>query len=319
VKPILSLVIGYALIAIVGTAASATAETVYDIQCGCYNNTTHAENLVKQLNDANLPWYTVYVRHCTCFIIDANIKAGGVHTFLSHRFETPDAIPVKNYWDIPPHNPVTCSPRPERSDFVDIMAPYMRRQYRNGYYNRSRRSMAPERARMYSGFIYDAAMYYGIDPFLLFAVANFETYFRNMKGDLDRIKDGRPDPAQGMFQILESTEKAIFQEMRRQKLPHAPDELPRNLLTHPKTQIYFAAHYLAGLHRDNFSNLYMVLRAYNGKHNANFEYCRKVMRIYERAVQYFVVHNHPEKVQSEATKTLFTKIKASSSAAGTPH
>jgi hypothetical protein len=127
-----------------------------------------------------------------------------------------------------------------------------------------------------------------LDPLLLFAVGNFETFIRNMIGDRERLKLEQPDPAQGMFQMLTSTARKVYQDMKNKNIPHTPDKVPKDLRTHPETQIYFAAHYLHYLHLREHGNRFMALLAYNSKIRPNFEYPRKVMVFYQRAVRYFL-------------------------------
>lgn len=261
---------------------------VYDVQCGCYSQPANAARLVLRLQELGLSWYSLHMDLCTRFILDVNVDYKGRSAFIEAYPEFSDAFVVENYWDLPHPHPEDISPLPTREEFITIMAPYMQRQYQHGYYNRKRLPMARQRARMYTRWIYDAASYYSLDPFLLFAVGNFETYFCNMFGDLDRLKYKRPDPAQGMFQILKSTARFIYRDMKNRKVPHTPKGLPSDLRTHPKTQIYFAAHYLHAVHLQHHGNRYMALLHYNGKYNPNHEYPRLVMRFFQRALRYFV-------------------------------
>jgi len=265
----------------------ARADKVYDIQCGCFRNGENARTLVDLLNERNLPWYSRHTDDCTSFIIDANIPRRGDPSFVAQYAAFANTLLVKNFWDLPHPDPYSITCLPDRDTFIAVMAPYMQQQYKNGCFNPRKRSLEGDRARMYSGFIFDAASYYRIDPFLLFAIGNYETYFRNMNGDLDRMKMPRPDPAQGMFQILESTEREIFRDMKRNDIPHAPAVLPSDLRTHPKTQIYFAAHYFHMLQEKTFHNRYMALLGYNGMKDPSFGYPGRVMRLYERAINYF--------------------------------
>jgi hypothetical protein len=261
---------------------------VYDVQCGCYRNPANAARLVVRLRELGLSWYSLQMELCTRFIADVNVGYKGTEAFVAAYPDLADAFLVENFWDLPHPHPKEISHIPTEEEFTAIMAPYMQREYHHGYYNRKRSFMARQRAMMYTQLIYEAATYYDLDPFLLFAVANFETYFRNMFGDLDRLQHERPDPAQGMFQILRSTARLIFRDMKQRNLPHAPEELPRDLRSHPKTQIYFAAHYLHNLHLRHHGNRYMALQAYNGVSKPNYDYPRRVMQFYERALRYFV-------------------------------
>lgn len=263
-------------------------ETVYDIQCGCLAKPENAAQLVLRINKLDLPWYSRRMDLCTQFIVDVNVDRKGYSTFMTTYPEFSDAFLVENHWDLPHPDPKEISPLPTRDEFITLMAPYMRKQYQHGYYNRRKLPMAEERALMYTQFIYDAASYYGLDPFLLFAVGNFETYFYNVLGDLDRLKRKHPDPAQGMFQILKSTALSIYRDMKRRKIPHTPEILPADLRAYPKTQTYFAAHHLHNLHREQYGNRYLALLAYNGASTPNYNYPRKVMRFYERALRYFI-------------------------------
>ncbi|MBN2515344.1 MAG: transglycosylase SLT domain-containing protein [Deltaproteobacteria bacterium] len=267
---------------------SAESDTVYDIQCGCYKKSSNVQRMVQRLQELDLSWYSVQSGHFTCLILDINVNHEKVSTFLDQYPEFSDAVLVKNYWDLPHPNPMRISPLPTSEDFTAIMVPYMQKEYKRGYYNRKRLPLARKQAEMYARFIYDASRYYDLDPFLLFALGNFETYFRNMNGDLDHVKNNRPDPAQGIFQILESTERVIYRNMKKQNIPHTPAELPTNLRKHPKTQIYFAGHYLHTLHTKHYNNRYMALLAYNGRHSANYDYPRRVMRFYQRAIKHFI-------------------------------
>ncbi|UCG14037.1 MAG: transglycosylase SLT domain-containing protein [Deltaproteobacteria bacterium] len=269
-------------------AHNSRQSAVFDIQCGCYANPANAAELVTRLQELDLPWYSRRLKRCIRFILDVNVDHQGRTAFMTAHPEFADAFLVQNFWNIPRPLPEEISPLPTKQVFTAIMAPYMRNQYQHGYYNRSRLPMATRRARIYTRWIYEAATYYGLDPFLLFAVGNFETYFRNMLGDLDRMKRAHPDPAQGMFQILRSTARNIYQDMRSSGVPHAPEELPADLRTHPKTQIFFAAHYLHMLHMKQHGNRYMALLAYNGTGSGSYDYPRRVMRFYQKALTYFI-------------------------------
>ena len=261
---------------------------VYDIQCGCYTDPANAAQFTLRLQELGLSWYSLQTDLCTRFIVDANVGYRGISSFIAAYPELADAFLVENFWDLPRPHPERISPLPTREEFIAIMAPYMQREYQYGYYNHRRRPMAEERAQMYTRFIYEAASYYELDPFLLFAVGNFETYFCNMFGDLDRLKHKRPDPAEGMFQILRSTARIIYRDMKKRNIPHAPEKLPADLRAYPKTQIYFAAHYLHNLHVQKHGNRYMALLAYNAASNINYDYPRRVMRFYQRALRYFI-------------------------------
>ena len=260
---------------------------VYDVQCGCYNQPANAAKLVLRLHELGLSWYSLQMDLCTRFILDVNVDYKGRSTFIAAYPEFADAFLVENYWDLPHPHPENISPLPTREEFITFMAPYMQRQYQQGYYNRKGLTLARQRAIMYTRWIYDAASYYGLDPFLLFAVGNFETYFCNMFGDLDRLKYKRPDPAQGMFQILKSTARVIYRDMKNRNLPHTPKRLPSDLRVYPKIQIYFAAHYLHTLYLKNHGNRFMALLNYNAKHKPNYDYPRMVMRFYQRALGHF--------------------------------
>jgi hypothetical protein len=262
--------------------------TVYDIQCGCLAESKNAAELVLRLNKLDLPWYSLRMDLCTRFIVDVNVDRKGYSTFMKTYPEFSDAFLVENHWDLPHPDPEEISPPPTRDEFITYMAPYMRKQYQNGYYNRRKLPMAEKRALMYTRFIYDAASYYDLDPFLLFAVGNFETYFYNVLGDLDRMKRRHPDPAQGMFQILKSTARSIYQDMKKRNIPYAPEMLPADLRAYPKTQTYFAAHHLHNLQKEQYGNRYLALISYNGTSATNYEYPQKVMRFYERALRYFI-------------------------------
>ena len=268
-------------------AAEPETDAIYDVQCGCYTNPVNGTMLASRLRELGLAWYTRQMDICTRFILDVNADSQGLITFVKAYPEFYDAFLVENLWDIPHPTPKEVSPLPSAEEFTSIMTPYMRRQYKNGYYNRRRRSLAEERAQTYTRWIYEAATYYGLDPFLLFAIGNFETYFRNMLGDLDRLRRSRPDPALGMFQILRSTSYAIYKDMKNRNLPHTPPKLPSNLIFYPKDQIYFAAHYLSRLHGKHHGNRYMALLAYNGMGSDNYDYPRRVMRFYQKAIRYY--------------------------------
>jgi soluble lytic murein transglycosylase-like protein len=284
-------------------AGNPEPDPLYDIQCGCYSDPANAARLVLRLQELGLSWYSMQSDLCTRFIVDVNVHCKGRAGFIAAFPEFADAFLVENLWDLPHPDPEEILPLPTSEDFTTIMAPYMQREYQHGYYNRKRLSMARQRARMYTRWIYEAAGYYGLDPFLLFAVGNFETYFRNMFGDLDRLQHRYPDPAQGMFQILGSTARLIYQDMRHQDVPHAPEELPADLRAHPKTQIYFAAHYLHILHLQHHGNRYMALLGYNGASNPNYEYPQLVMRFYQRAIRYFIQSSQRYREEKTAAVT----------------
>jgi len=271
-----------------GLAGASGAAGVYDIQVGCLADSDNADQLAGLLEEHGLQWYSLSFKLCTRFIVDANVDNSGRLAFVRRYPEFSDAFLVDNIWDLPHPDPMRISPVPSREAFVEIMAPYMQHQYQNGYYNQGRLPMDEDRARMYTGFIYEAAAYYNMDPFLIFALGNFETYFYNMFGDLDRLKFKRPDPAQGMFQILISTARLIYEEMKEQNLPHTPKDFPGDLRRYPKAQIYFAAHYVHKLHLEHHGNRYMALLGYNGCKNPNYEYPRRVMSFYQRAVRHFL-------------------------------
>jgi hypothetical protein len=236
---------------------------------------------------------------CTRFIVDVNVSYSGGAAFAGNYPVFSDAFPVENYWDLPHPDPIEISPLPTREAFVTVMAPYMQYQYQNGYYNKRGLPMEGARARMYAGCIYDASEYYGMDPFLIFALGNFETYFYNTFGDRDRLEFRPPDPAQGMFQILTSTARLIHKEMREHNLPHTPKDFPGDLRRYPKTQIYFASHYVHKLHMKHCGNRYMALLSYNSRNNPNYEYPRKVMRFYQRAIRHFLASSEKRTGQVE--------------------
>ena len=265
-----------------------SAETVYDIQCASYTNRKNAAQLVQRLRELGLPWYIIPMGNYTRFILDLNITSSDLKSFIKKYPEFADAFLAEDYWNLPRPQPETRDPLPPRERFIAVMAPYMQQQYKKGYYNRKNLSMSREKAEMHTSFIYDASTYYGLDPFLLFAVGNFETYFRNMYGDLDRLKFSCPDPAQGIFQILKSTCHHIYLDMKQKNLPHTPTEPPINFLRLPKTQAYFAAHYLHSLLHQQFNNRYMALLAYNSSHMRNYDYARLVMRLYQRAIDHYL-------------------------------
>jgi soluble lytic murein transglycosylase-like protein len=268
-------------------AAEIETDLVYDVQCGCYRNPANGTLLATRLEELGLTWYTRQMDRCTRFILDLNIDSRGLTAFAKTYPEFDDAFLVKNLWDIPHPTPKVISPLPTAEEFTAVMTPYLRKQYKYGYYNRKRHSLAKERAQLYTRWIYEAANYYGLDPFLLFAVGNFETYFRNMLGDRDRLQRRRPDPALGMFQILRSTSRVIYRDMKNRNLPHTPRKLPSNLIIQPKDQIYFAAHYLDILRTRHHGNRYMALRAYNGIGAETYDYPRRVMRFYQKAIDYY--------------------------------
>jgi hypothetical protein len=220
--------------------------------------------------------------------VDANVDRFGISYFINDHVEFMDAYLVKNYWDVPASKMKDALAIPGRESFVGTMAPYMQKQYKYGYYNPQKISMEDEQARVYTKTIYDAAQYYELDPFLLFALGNFESYFSNILGDLNRLKRKVPDPAQGMFQILKSTARIIYMDMKNQNLPHTPETFPSDLREHPEAQIYFAAHYLHHLREEYHGNQYMALLYYNARSKPNYNYPRKVMRFYERAKGYYL-------------------------------
>jgi len=263
-------------------------DPVYDIQCGCFGNYVNADRLVHRLQELGLSWYSRQIDLCTRFIVDVNVGWNEKSAFIAEYPEFTGAFLVENIWDLPHPDPEKIEPLPSKEDFIHIMASYMQRQYQNGYYNSRNLPMAKERAKMYTRFIYEAASYYGIDPFLLFALGNFESYFCNLLGDLDRLKYKNPDPAQGMFQILSSTARAIHLDMKKAKVPYITNQLPKDLRPYPRTQIYLAAHYLHKLLKQQHGNRYMALLTYNSKHNPNYEYPRLAMRFYQRACKYFI-------------------------------
>lgn len=278
-------------------AHSGESVTVYDIRCGCYQQSSNVQRTIQRLQELDFSWYSIRNGHFTCLILDINVNHEEGSAFFDQYPEFSDAMLVKNYWDLPHPDPMRISPLPNREDFTTIMVPYMQKEYKRGCYNRKRLPLAKNQAEMYTRFIYDASRYYNLDPFLLFALGNFETYFRNMNGDLNHFKNNRPDPAQGIFQILESTERVIYQDMKKKNIPHTPEELPADLRTHPKTQIYFAGHYLHTLHKKYHNNRYMALLAYNGRHSANYDYPRRVMRFYQRVIKHFIETARPCRTQ----------------------
>ena len=285
---IISILILMGLSGLSGFADRIEAARIYDIQVGCFVEPGNVARLVSGLQDHGLHWYSLVFELCTRIIVDANLDYRGRACFARRYPAFSDAFLVENFWDLPHPNPMKISPLPPKEEFVTIMAPYMQHQYQNGYYNQRGNPMTDDRARRYTEFIYEAAEYYEMDPFLIFALGNFETYFYNTFGDLDRLTFNPPDPAQGMFQILRSTARLIYQEMKKQNLPHAPHDFPGDLRRYPKAQIYFAAHYLRKLHQQHYGNRYMALLAYNGSNNLNYEYPRKVMRFYQRAITHFL-------------------------------
>jgi hypothetical protein len=260
---------------------------IYDIQCGCFGDSTNAARFAYHLQELELPWYCVPSDPCTRFIVDANVDWLGISYFINNHVEFMDAFLVPNYGDLPLFKFKNAQPVPTKENFIRVMAPYMQAQYIKGYYNPNRLPMKDEQAQSYTQTIYEAAEYYKLDPFLLFALGNFESYFSNILGDLNRLNRKVPDPAQGMFQILKSTARIIYDDMKNQNLPHTPETFPSDLRKHPRSQIYFAAHYLHTLHEEYHDNQYMALLYYNANSKPNFNYPRKVMRFYQRATNYY--------------------------------
>lgn len=262
-------------------------EPLKDLQCGCYPCLAQARQLIDHLNELKLSWYCYKASCGYIFIVDLNLTLKQGNAFMDAYPALENAFLVENHCDPPLVFLNKPEIQPSEEVFISIMASYMRQQYQDGYYNRKKLSMSSNRAKLFTSFIYNAAKYYSLDPFLLFAVGNFETYFRNMYGDLHRLQHKTPDPALGMFQILRSTAKDIYMDMKRQKHPHTPDEFPDNLITHPKTQIYFAAHYIHKLYKQFFQNSFMAILAYNGLAKPNCKYPLKIQRFYDNALKYF--------------------------------
>jgi len=132
-------------------ADNPTPAPLYDIQCGCYSHRANAARLALRLQELGLSWYSLQMELCTRFIVDVNVDYKGRSTFIAAYPEFTDAFLVDNYWDLPRPHPEEISPLPTREKFTAIMAPYMQRQYQNGYYNRKRVPLARQRATMYTG------------------------------------------------------------------------------------------------------------------------------------------------------------------------
>ena len=259
----------------------------YDIQCGCFSDPLNATRFAYRLQKLGLSWYSIPSKVCTRFIVDVNVDWLGISYFINEHVEFIDAFLVKNHRDVSPTEKKDVPFHPTKETFTKIMAPYMQKQYQFGYYNPKRIPMKDEQAQIYTQTIYEAAEYYKLDPFLIFALGNFESYFSNILGDLNRLKRKVPDPAQGMLQILRSTARMIYEDMKNQNLPHTPQTFPLDLTEYPKAQIYFAAHYLHSLHQEYHGNQYMALLFYNARTKPNYNYPRKVLRFYQRAITHY--------------------------------
>ncbi len=176
-----------------------------------------------------------------------------------------------------------------KDEFVNAMSAYIAKEYKDGCYNKTKKELPTYVARNYAAWIYDAASFYELDPFLLLSIPNHETYFKNMDGDLHHYYKGRLNHSEGMFQMLKSTQQLTYEDMKKRNLDYLISWRPGDdLKDYPHDQAYMAAHYLKYF---CFSNKYKptrravikALTAYNGSSS----YAYKVLRLYKRSKNFY--------------------------------
>ena len=168
--------------------------------------------------------------------------------------------------------------------FVNIMSDYIKNEYRDGYYNETNRNLPEKRASQYAAWFFDAAAEYNLDPFLIAAIPNHETYFMNINGDLNHYSYGRRNHSEGQFQMLKSTQVLTYKDMKRKGKTGLISWRPgRDLKKYPKDQPFMAAHYLKNFCMNNGKNIFEALTEYNGSP----AYPPKVLEKYEQAKEFY--------------------------------
>ena len=168
-----------------------------------------------------------------------------------------------------------------REQFIKVMSRYIQREYRDGCYNKARVWLPDKQAKIYSSYIYDAAVMYSIDPFLMIAIPNHETYFMNMRGDTDRGSDY----SEGMFQILRSTQKEIYQDMVEKGMVQQLVWRPGlSILPFMRDQTIMASHFIKHFCTENFGSKSRITLS---RYNTNPSYTGKVLAKYNKAVKFY--------------------------------
>ncbi len=176
-----------------------------------------------------------------------------------------------------------------KDEFVNAMSAYIAKEYKDGYYNKTKKELPTSVARKYAAWIYDAASFYKLDPFLLLSIPNHETYFKNIDGDLHHYHKGRLNHAEGMFQMLKSTQQLTYEDMKKRNLDYLINWRPgEDLKNFPRDQAYMAAHYLkyfcfSSNSKPTKKAVIKALTAYNGSSS----YAYKVLRLYKRSKNFY--------------------------------
>lgn len=284
--------------------------TNFDVQAGYFETEKGSKSLLEKLTELNLPAYRVDKDDGYKVVVDTNTDYSNSKEFIDEYLEDTGAFPVESTHDVVGsqikedsifNDRFTYAPEltesvsftfegenavkedgasNEKLDyvskerFIEIMEDYIQSEYKSGCFNRSKKNLPDKRARQYATWIYEASEFYDMDPFVLLAVANHETYFRNMNGDLNYQTNGKRNHSEGMFQMIKTTQRHTYLDMKRKGLDERLSWRPGfDLKRFPKDQAYMAAHFLKHVCGEE-KGLQQALQRYNG----SSKYPPKVMQ-----------------------------------------
>ena len=188
-----------------------------------------------------------------------------------------------------PQGPLTSSPAASgkfnRKTFIAVMGNYIWREYSKGSYDSGLPAMSRKAAAYYAAWIYDAAMLYRLDPFLMVAIPDHETNFMNVNGDWNHFTNGVRNHSEGIFQMLKSTQLAVYNDMKERGVANLISWRPgMDLKDFPRDQAYMAAHFLRFFCSAHPKNYQSALTTYNGSPT----YPPKVIQKLRQAKSYFL-------------------------------
>lgn len=199
------------------------------------------------------------------------------------RNETSQNLPG-SHQDLPTSS-AAASGKFNRKTFIAVMSNYIWREYSKGSFDSGLPAMSRRAAAYYAAWIYDAAMLYGLDPFLMVAIPDHETNFMNVNGDWNHFTNGVRNHSEGIFQMLKSTQLAVYNDMKERGVANLISWRPgMDLKDFPRDQAYMAAHFLrffCSAHPKNYQN---ALTTYNGSPT----YPPKVIKKLRQAKSYFL-------------------------------
>ena len=152
-----------------------------------------------------------------------------------------------------------------RNKFIALIGEYIRREHNRGSPGSNLPTLQHKPAAYYAAWIYDAARLYKLDPFLLVAISNHETNFMNVNGDWNHFTNGVRNHSEGMFQMLKTTQREVYEDMKLRGLGRLVAWRPgEDLKQYPRDQAYMAAHFLKFFCLAHPKNYQTALTAYNG-------------------------------------------------------